>query len=142
MYSSSLNPDSFSFCHQCKQRLPSKMVVKCRYNRGPAEPERCNEAGVLIYNVEAYNMASIQTILNKTLKKKNSKLIDCCQRSFCILCLQHNYDSFSYDEIKKPDWYCPFCKGICSCTRCMRQDQLTKMRAHLFSMGGSLEYLS
>lgn len=85
-------------------------------------------------------MTSIQTILNKSAKKKD-KLIDCCQRSFCILCLQHNYDNFSYEEIRKVDWYCPFCKGICTCTRCMRQDQLTKMRAHLFSLGGELSHL-
>lgn len=44
------------------------MIVKCTYNQGPAEPERCCEAGVLIYNVEAYNTTSIQTILNKTSK--------------------------------------------------------------------------
>ena len=121
--------------------MPTSLVASCKYNQGPAQPERCLEAGVLIYNVEAYNVTSINAIINRHKGKWKNDLIETCCWSYCNQCLKYNYENFSYEEIKKPDWYCPFCKGICNCSRCIRQDQLTKMWAHLFSMGGSLEYL-
>lgn len=40
-----------------------------------------------------------------------------CGRKFCVGCLKDNYGQ---NWMKTNYGLCPFCEGICSCTRCLR----------------------
>ncbi len=33
---------------------------------------------------------------------------------------------------------CPFCDGICSCTRCLRNEKMNKLKALFISLGGDI----
>ena len=35
-------------------------------------------------------------------------------------------------------WICHFCYGVCFCTRCLRQDVITQLKAYYIGMGGAL----
>lgn len=57
-----------------------------------------------------------------------------CQRQFCGFCIKTCYDQTIAEIRNNPDWICPYCTGRCFCSRCMRQDQLTKLRAFYISL--------
>ena len=65
-----------------------------------------------------------------------------CTRLFCSFCLKTNYDIIISHARKDRRWICPYCQGICYCTRCLRQDQLNKLRKLLYTLNGSLQHLS
>lgn len=64
-----------------------------------------------------------------------------CHRKYCHTCLMLNYD----DDFKmcknSRNWICHFCMGVCACTRCLRQDTITQIKAYYISMGGTLDVL-
>lgn len=43
--------------------------------------------------------------------------------------------------MKNKNWHCNHCTGICICTRCLRQDIITQLKAYLISLGGNLNTL-
>ena len=43
-----------------------------------------------------------------------------CNREFCRLCLASNYAEECEEQIGSHNWMCPFCLGVCFCTRCTR----------------------
>jgi len=65
-----------------------------------------------------------------------------CQRKFCTFCLRTNYEDKIEDIMKNKNWHCHHCTGICMCTRCLRQDFITQLKAYLMSLGGNLNVLS
>lgn len=64
-----------------------------------------------------------------------------CSRKFCSFCLKTNYEeNFSHCYNSK-QWICPFCQGVCFCTRCLRQDTMTQLKAYFIALGGELSCL-
>lgn len=64
-----------------------------------------------------------------------------CQRFFCHFCLRGSYDAM-VDEVKnKKDWQCPYCTGVCFCSRCTRFDKILKLIGFYVSLGGELNEL-
>lgn len=72
--------------------------------------------------------------------KKNGELI--CGRKFCKTCLKQNYDFNNGEIITKIDWVCPFCLGTCYCTRCLRNDMITRLKGVFIILGGDLVDIS
>ena len=60
-----------------------------------------------------------------------------CERTYCIPCITSNYDQNATLSIDPKGWICPYCQGVCYCSRCLRHDQLIKMRAFFLSLGGT-----
>ena len=56
-----------------------------------------------------------------------------CHRYFCRFCSK-NY-SLSYPHL------CPFCQGVCQCSRCLRSDTIFKMKSMYLQLGGDLKKL-
>lgn len=64
-----------------------------------------------------------------------------CGRFFCHFCLKGSYDTI-VDEVKtKKDWLCPYCTGVCFCSRCTRFDKILKLIGLYVSLGGELNEL-
>lgn len=64
-----------------------------------------------------------------------------CRRYFCHFCLKGSYDII-LDYIKnKKDWLCPYCTGICFCSRCTRNDKILKLIGLYISVDGDLSIL-
>lgn len=59
-----------------------------------------------------------------------------CDRKFCRYCLRQNYD----DGLDK-NGLCPFCQGVCFCTRCARNDMIVRLKSMLLLLGGDLQKL-
>lgn len=43
--------------------------------------------------------------------------------------------------MKTNNGICPFCEGICTCTRCMRNEKMNKLKSFFFSLGGDTKSL-
>ena len=74
-----------------------------------------------------------------------------CKRYFCKACVTQCYDQ-DFDSVKADkEWICPYCQvfffallfflnqGICYCSRCLRQDQITKLKALYVALDGSFD---
>lgn len=57
----------------------------------------------------------------------------CCNRKFCRFCLRQNYD----DGLDK-NGLCPFCRGVCFCTRCSRNDMIVRLKSIYLLLGGQV----
>ncbi|CAL5064540.1 unnamed protein product [Urochloa decumbens] len=44
----------------------------------------------------------------------------CDQRIYCVPCVRNRYPTLSEDEVRDQ---CPFCRGLCVCTRCVGKDK-------------------
>ena len=134
-------PASLAFCHHCKMSKPLQQMAQCRYYGGPGMPEKVTEGGVVAYNVEAYNEPAIELCMQARFNMKRAPIQpERCERHFCHTCLMYQY-GIDRQACSRNDFFCPFCKGVCVCTRCSRQDQITKMRCHMFALGGDLTHL-
>lgn len=65
-----------------------------------------------------------------------------CEREYCRICLKQNYDFNLFEILGKNDWICPFCQGICFCTRCLRNILLTKLKGMYIFYGGNCSEIS
>jgi hypothetical protein len=52
-------------------------------------------------------------------RKRTPVVSEKCERHFCHTCLMYQY-GIDKPMWSKHDWFCPFCKGVCVCTRCSR----------------------
>lgn len=59
-----------------------------------------------------------------------------CGRKYCRYCLK-NYD----DGKDKSNGLCPYCRGICYCTRCSRNDMMVRLKSMYILMGGDINRL-
>lgn len=59
-----------------------------------------------------------------------------CGRKYCRYCLK-NYD----DGKEKSSGLCPYCRGICYCTRCARNDMMVRLKSMYILMGGDISRL-
>lgn len=57
-----------------------------------------------------------------------------CGRKYCLSCLK---DTYSHESIKE-NGYCPFCLGVCICTRCLRNEKIAKFKNMYSMLGGDL----
>jgi len=60
-----------------------------------------------------------------------------CGRRYCASCLRSNYDVNIHHMKTERNWLCPFCKGTCFCSRCLRNDQINKLIQLYTDIGGS-----
>ncbi|EEA04709.1 uncharacterized protein CMU_037740 [Cryptosporidium muris RN66] len=57
-----------------------------------------------------------------------------CWRMYCSDCILHNFSSIikqKYSNGVLLRYYCPFCNGTCNCERCLRNQQLRKLKNYL-----------
>lgn len=66
--------------------------------------------------------------------RKGSEYI--CQRKYCKFCLKQSYDSVEKNGM------CPFCQGVCFCSRCLRNDTIIKLKTLYALMGGDVTVLN
>lgn len=66
--------------------------------------------------------------------KKGNEYI--CQRKYCKFCLRQNYDALEGSNM------CPFCQGICFCSRCLRNDNIMKLKTMYALLGGDVVKLN
>ena len=131
------------FCHHCKQSKTTYIMARCNYKsqvHGLLLPYHQEINGISVPNVEPHNTELVNHfILNKTIldkKKKKSyqdQVENVCDKQFCSFCLKNYYEIFLPDAQNDKDWICPYCKGHCFCSRCIRQEQLTRVRGLLIS---------
>ncbi len=59
-----------------------------------------------------------------------------CERRYCRYCLKN------YEESKvKAGGLCPYCRGICYCTRCSRNDTIVRLKSLYVLLGGDINRL-
>ncbi|OII75484.1 RING domain-containing protein [Cryptosporidium ubiquitum] len=59
-----------------------------------------------------------------------------CWRMYCSECIMHNFSSVikqKYSSGIVLRYYCPFCNGACNCERCLRNQQIRKIKNYLKS---------
>ena len=121
-------------------------MAHCRYNslqHGLLMPVTQTVNGLQLFNIEPRQTSLVNhLILRKVItdKKKRTQheqsLEYMCSKQFCSFCLKNFYEIVIQDAQKNQNWICPHCTGQCFCSRCMRQDQMTKVRAYLLSISG------
>ena len=65
-----------------------------------------------------------------------------CNRKFCHACLRLQYDDDFNMCKNNRSWICHYCYGVCFCTRCLRQDTITQLKAYYIAMGGHMPTVS
>lgn len=54
--------------------------------------------------------------------------------------MKHNYDLVISDIINKNEWVCPYCKNICFCSKCIRDDFIVRIKKNIVDLGGECQY--
>lgn len=101
-------------------------MVKCTYDsklHGIASPNTIVINGVCVPNIDPLNKVAVSWQEGK--KKKYW-----CDRFYCRLCLKYSYETPPTPKT----WLCPYCWGVCHCSRCLWQDQLNRLWALMFSL--------
>eukprot|EP00743_Colponemidia_sp_Colp-15_P007714 GILK01008350.1.p1 GENE.GILK01008350.1~~GILK01008350.1.p1 ORF type:complete len:316 (+),score=35.41 GILK01008350.1:148-1095(+) len=44
-----------------------------------------------------------------------------CKKTYCRSCLYRYYQESLDEVLTNPAWVCPFCRGVCSCSNCIKQ---------------------
>lgn len=57
-----------------------------------------------------------------------------CGRKYCFSCLK---DAYGQENIRE-NGLCPFCLGVCVCTRCLRNEKIAKFKTMYSMLGGDL----
>ncbi|KRX08133.1 hypothetical protein PPERSA_01678 [Pseudocohnilembus persalinus] len=134
--------NNYQMCHHCKQFIQSKHLVKCNYSS--------QKYGLPILNQQvpdpflSYHL-DLDAIPKKLKYGSNQAYIFqnndyICLRQFCKTCLKTNYD-VNLQEIDLHDFLCPVCNGTCFCSRCLRQDMISKIKGMYILLGGELSLL-
>ena len=89
---------------------------------------------ILKLNLSNQNNINLKRHLNLSQKPQYK-----CTRKFCHVCLSTLYEDDFKTCKNSRTWICHFCMGVCYCTRCLRQDIVTQLKAYLISMGGNLK---
>ncbi|EAS04749.2 hypothetical protein TTHERM_00464970 (macronuclear) [Tetrahymena thermophila SB210] len=138
---------NFDICHHCRQIFELGYLVKCNYRSsvmGMPQSSQSTNDQIFISQIVDYDSNQRRPFLNRKrnnynsyIKKSNGELV--CKRKFCIHCLKQNYD-FKHDQ-SKTDWVCPFCQNYCHCIRCLRNEQINKLKGIYLLYGGDIQYL-
>ncbi|KAL4442253.1 hypothetical protein ABPG74_009271 [Tetrahymena malaccensis] len=138
---------NFDICHHCRQIFELGYLIKCNYRSsvmGMPQSSQSTNDQIFISQIVDYDSNQRRPFLNRKrnnynsyIKKSNGELV--CKRKFCIHCLKQNYD-FKHDQ-SKTDWVCPFCQNYCHCIRCLRNEQINKLKGIYLLYGGDIQYL-
>ncbi|KAL4461083.1 hypothetical protein ABPG72_006462 [Tetrahymena utriculariae] len=138
---------NFDICHHCRQIFELGYLIKCNYRSsvmGMPQLSQSTNDQIFISQIIDYDSNQRRPFLNRKrnnynsyIKKSNGELV--CKRKFCINCLKQNYD-FKHDQ-SKTDWVCPFCQNYCHCIRCLRNEQINKLKGIYLLYGGDIQYL-
>lgn len=59
-----------------------------------------------------------------------------CERKYCRYCLKN------YEEGRdKSGGLCPYCRGICYCTRCTRNETMVRLKSMYILLGADINHL-
>jgi hypothetical protein len=138
----------YDYCHHCKQRKPGEIMIQCKAHtfgdkqcHRPIKLFHVNGTSIIRKNrnliIKNYTGDTQEYVdLTQRDEKKST-----CKRFFCHFCLRGSYDTL-IDNIKdKKDWICPYCQGICFCSRCTRHDKMLKLIGLYLSLGGDVNIL-
>ena len=114
-----------------------------KYTKGSPDHILFNKAvDIFAPQILKLNLQNAASINLKRHLHLSQKPVYKCNRKFCNVCLRTCYeDDFKMCKNSR-SWICHFCMGVCFCTRCLRQDVVTQLKAFLISMGGSLSSIS
>lgn len=136
--------EQLEFCHHCLQLKQTQIHVRCRYQSSRQRviyPAASHVNGVKIYNAEMHTPNMCDSLVLKSLVKDKKRrhnfeeVLDVrCPRQYCSFCLKNFYDINFASVRNDSNWNCPYCVGLCFCSRCRRQDQLTTVRGYLISL--------
>ncbi|CAD8169376.1 unnamed protein product [Paramecium octaurelia] len=124
-------------CHYCKEMVEIKNLKQCQYNHFSMGLHEYNEDFLVCQRYQINSKQTQQYFLD--LYSENYVIEDqqiMCQRYFCLKCLKYDFDSY---EITSYLWICPLCKGLCTCTRCERNDMIYKLKRQFLELNGDLE---
>jgi len=130
-----LKANQLELCHHCKYLFPKEFTYGCNYHS--------SKMGYFTSNT---NLTQGATSLLKEMEHNESlpylykwneeKSEYICERKYCASCLKSNYDINIHSMRSDHNWLCPFCKGVCFCSRCLRNDQINKLAQVYLDIGG------
>ncbi len=148
-------------CHHCKLLHPESALVRCEYRSSrcgnPVPPSPYYDSYIYqilksrnLSMIDEQSRVSAIRFLNSNENRRNSYLhylkkgrFDAyeedeyvCERKYCRYCLKN------YEESKdKSCNLCPYCRGICYCTRCTRNDTIVRLKSLYVLLGGDINQL-
>ena len=143
---------TYNFCHQCKLKKLNECLIKCQMCNNNIIIENKPKPKVNIFLVNncfiikkekiylLFNYdGNIKELIDNyfSYEKKNTYF---CNRYYCENCLKQNYE-INLDENEKKKFICPFCINHCSCSRCLRKEELMKLIAYYLTLGGKIDNL-
>ena len=138
----------YDYCHHCKQRKPGEIMIQCKAHT--FGDKQCHRPIKIFHVNETSIIRKSRNLVIKNYTGDAQEYIDltqrdekksACKRFFCHFCLRGSYDTL-IDNIKdKKDWICPYCQGICFCSRCTRHDKMLKLIGLYLSLGGDVNIL-
>jgi len=130
-----LKANQLELCHHCRYLFPKEFTYGCNYHSSKmgyftSDTNLTKGAATLLKEME--NNESL-SYLYKWNEEKNEYI---CERKYCANCLKSNYDINIHSMRSDHNWLCPFCKGVCFCSRCLRNDQINKLVQVYLDIGG------
>ena len=143
---------NYNFCHQCKLKKLNESLIKCQMCNENIDCEEKPKPKVNIFSVNnAFIIQKEKVYLLINYDGNIKELIDnyfsyqkkntySCNRFYCESCLKQNYE-IVLDEYDKNKFICPGCYNHCTCSRCLRKEELMKLIAYYLTLGGKIDNL-
>ena len=143
---------NYNFCHQCKLKKLNESLIKCQMCNDNIDYENKPKPKVNIFSVNnAFIIQKEKIYLLINYDGNIKELIDnyfsyqkkntySCNRFYCESCLKQNYE-IVLDDYDKKKFICPCCNNHCTCSRCLRKEELMKLIAYYLTLGGKIDYL-
>ena len=143
---------NYNFCHQCKLKKLNESLIKCQMCNENIDCEEKPKPKVNIFSVNnAFIIQKEKVYLLINYDGNIKELIDnyfsyqkkntySCNRYYCESCLKQNYE-IVLDEYEKNKFICPGCYNHCTCSRCLRKEELMKLIAYYLTLGGKIDNL-
>ena len=143
---------NYNFCHQCKLKKLNESLIKCQMCNENIDCEEKPKPKVNIFSVNnAFIIQKEKVYLLINYDGNIKELIDnyfsyqkkntySCNRYYCESCLKQNYE-IVLDEYDKNKFICPGCYNHCTCSRCLRKEELMKLIAYYLTLGGKIDNL-
>lgn len=139
---------SYNMCHHCKILKPNEDLFKCQT---PLQKDKILKDIKIIFIYQSIALikekvyflhnfyGNIKDLINDYFSSDKYEIHQ-CEKYYCENCLKNIYD-FDIDELLNQAFICPSCKNNCTCSRCLRQEELTKIIGAYISLGGDLDKL-
>ena len=143
---------NYNFCHQCKLKKLNESLIKCQMCNDNIDYEDKPKPKVNIFSVNnAFIIQKEKVYLLINYEGNIKELIDnyfsyqkkntySCNRFYCESCLKQNYE-IVLDDYDKKKFICPCCNNHCTCSRCLRKEELMKLIAYYLTLGGKIDNL-